>query len=261
MKRLVEAGVVGDGEELGGFQGRGALALLKRPSGAGGGTTATSSSGSHSRLQYQSQQSREDFGHFVSAPPRAAEEDDEEADLDGGLYARKKSNSGTHSNGGTSDSGRNRSSLSRTSASASDRAHHHQPIPNPGGPKSKHSQSKSRSNTSSQSPSLPSPSSRAFSEAQIVSPSTVERGQGFFDLGDELPVSEGEGFPRQIEGGNGGALPVGGIGGSFPITGFAETGTGRGGGGKRSREFGAFLARRGDELEEEERRVGDVDGV
>jgi hypothetical protein len=37
MRRLVEAGVVGDGEEFEGFQGSGGLALLKRPSGAGGG--------------------------------------------------------------------------------------------------------------------------------------------------------------------------------------------------------------------------------
>ena len=33
-ERLVEAGVVGDGEEFEGFQGSGRLALLKRPSGA-----------------------------------------------------------------------------------------------------------------------------------------------------------------------------------------------------------------------------------
>ena len=158
-RRLVEAGVVGDGEESEGFQGSGGLALLKRSSGAGGRTTATSSSGSHSQSHSKSQQSREGFGHFVSAPPPAAEEDDEDADLDGGLYARKKSKSGTHSNEVTPDWRRNRSSASRTAASASDRAHHHQPIPNPGSPKSKHSQSRSRSNTSSQSPSLPSPSS------------------------------------------------------------------------------------------------------
>ena len=262
MKRLVEAGVVGDGEEFEGFQGSGELALLKRPSGAGGGTAATSSSGSnsrsHSRSQShsQSQESREGFGHFVSAPP-AAEEDDEDADLDGGLYARKKSKSGTHSNEVTPDWRRNPSSLSRTSASVSDRAHHHQPIPNPGGPKSKHSQSRSRSNTSSQSPSLPSPSSPAFSDtltqAGIVSPSTVEQGQGFFDLEEEPPVREGGRI-------GGGEFPVGRIGGgSFPMTGFAGTGNGGGGGGKRSRDFGAFLARRGDE--EEEGRVGDVDGV
>ena len=113
--------MVGDGEEFEGFQGSGGLVLLKRPSGAGGGTTATSSSGSHSRSQSRSHQSREDFGHFVSAPPPAAEEDDEEADLDGSLHVRKKFKSGIHSNERASDSCRNRSSLSRTSASASDR--------------------------------------------------------------------------------------------------------------------------------------------
>ena len=257
MKRLVEAGVR--------FQGSGGLALVKCPSGAGGGTTTTPSSGSHSRLQSRSQQSREDFGHFVSAPP-AAEEDDEEADLDRGLHARKKSKSGTHSNEGASDSRRNRSSLGRTSASASDRAHHtaqsDQPIPNPGDPRSKRSstsQSRSRSNTSSQSPSLPSPSSLAFSESRIVSPSTVEQGQGFFDLEDELPVRS----PGRIGGDDVGGFPVARIGASggsgFPITGFAGARSVGGGGGKRSRDFGAFLARRGDE--EEEGRVGDVDGV
>ena len=45
------------------------------------------------------------------------------------------------------------------------------------------------------------------------------------------------------------------------MTGFAGRGNGGRGGRKRSRDFGAFLARRGDELEEEERRVGDVDGM
>ena len=185
------------------------MALLKRPSGAGGGTTATSSSGSHSRSQSQSQQSGEGFGHFVSAPPPAAEEDDEEADLDGDLYAGKKSKSGTHSNEVTPDWRRNWSSASRTSASASNQAHHHQPIPNPGDPKSKHSQSRSRSNTSSQSPSLPSPAfSDAHTPAQIVSPSTVEHGQGFFDLEHELPA----GFPGRIRGDDGGGFPVARIG-------------------------------------------------
>ena len=202
-------------------------------------------------MQPQSQQSRKGYGHFVSAPPLAAEEDDEEADLEGGLYAHKKSKSGTHSNEGASDSCRNPSSLSRTSASTSDRAHHHQPIPNPGGPKSKQSQSRSRSNTSSQSPSLPSPSSPVLSDthgqAQIVSPSTVEQGQGFFDLENDLPVREEGGFPRRT---GGGAFPVGRIGaphGGFSITGFAGKGNGGGEGGKRSRDFGAFLAGRGDE--------------
>ena len=73
MKRLVEAGVVGDGEEFEGFQGSGGLALVKRPIGAGGGTMAMSPLGSHSRSQSQSQslESREGFRHFVSPPPPA----------------------------------------------------------------------------------------------------------------------------------------------------------------------------------------------
>ena len=90
MKRLVGAGVVGDGEEFERSQGSGGLALLKRPTGAGEGATTSSSSGSHSRSQSRSQQLREDFGHFVSAPPPTAEEDDEEADLNGGHYTLKK---------------------------------------------------------------------------------------------------------------------------------------------------------------------------
>ena len=72
MKRLVEAGVVSDGEQFEGFQGSGGLALLRRPTGTGGGTTATPSSGSHSRShsRSQSQQSGEGFRHFVSAHRR-----------------------------------------------------------------------------------------------------------------------------------------------------------------------------------------------
>ena len=67
---------------------------------------------------------------------------------------------------------------------------------------------------------------------------------------------------RQFEGGRigGGEFPVGRMGGgSFPMAGFAGTGNSGGEGGKRSRDFGAFLARRGDE--EERSQVGDVDGV
>ena len=147
-----------------GFQGSGRLALVKRPSGAGGGITATSSSGFHSRFGSQSQESREGHGHLVSAPPRA-EEDDEVADLDGGLYAHKKSKGGTQPNG--SSHKRNRTSLNRTSASTSDQVHHISPLPNLGGPTSKHSsisQSRSESNTSLQSLShhhLPHPSRSA----------------------------------------------------------------------------------------------------
>ena len=72
---------------------------------------------------------------------------------------------------------------------------------------------------------------------------------------DELPVREG----GRIGGGDDGGFPVGRIGGGFPMTGFSGTGNGGGGGGQRSRDFGVFLARRGDE--EGNSRVGDVDGV
>ena len=55
-------------------------------------------------------------------------------------------------------------------------------------------------------------------------------------------------------------IPVGRIGGgSFPMMGFVGTGNGGGGGGKRFRDFGAVLARQGDE--EGQRRVRDIDGV
>ena len=66
------------------------------------------------------------------------------------------------------------------------------------------------------------------------------------------------GFPGRI---GGGEFPIGRISGGFPMTVFTGTGNDGGGGGKRSRDFSAFLARRGDELEEEEHRVGDVNGV
>ena len=202
-------------------------------------------------------------GRFRALCP-SAEDDDEDVDLNRGLYARKKSKIGTPSTEVTLDWRRNRSSLSLTSASASDQAHHisqstllPQPLP-----KSKQSQCRSRSNTSSQSPSLPSPSSPVFSvthgQAQIVSPSTVEQGQGFFDLENDLTVREEEGFPGRIGGGGFPVARIGTSGGGFPITGFAGKGNGRGGGGKRSRDFGAFLARRGDE--EQKGRVAE-DGV
>ena len=73
---------------------------------------------------------------------------------------------------------------------------------------------------------------------------------------------EGHSLGR-IGAGDGGEFPVARIGaqggGSFPMTGFAGTSNGGSEGGKRSRDFGALLARRGDE--EEKGRVGDVDGV
>jgi len=68
---------------------------------------------------------------------------------------------------------------------------------------------------------LPSPRSPTFSqEAQVVSPSTVEQGQGFFDLQNEANLHKQEASYT-------------------PITGF----TGASGG--RKNNVGVFLAQRG----------------
>ncbi|KAF4616789.1 hypothetical protein D9613_008878 [Agrocybe pediades] len=320
MKRLAEALALegynagGDDGEFEGFQGSGG-GLSKSASGYPripksmrmGGTTA-SDSGSGSGF---SGSAREGFGPFVGASTvqkmvasNLDDEDDDAADLDGGLYANKGRQEGPTSNG--SDS------RSRTSASVSERdrdrdraAHqfpdprnvlarvHHshsqslsqssssrlnsppplqaqfEPQPQPQAdpsiagtrPRSKskssrsksanksHSSSAKSSTTASQSPSIPSPLSSNFPTTvqHIVSPSTVEQGQGFFDLEDELPqlhqaitsVKTSNEFPSARIGGGG-----------FPVTGF-----GNGTSGNRTRDFGAFLASRGNDDH------GDADGL
>ncbi|KAF9547189.1 hypothetical protein CPC08DRAFT_745217 [Agrocybe pediades] len=112
-----------------------------------------------------------------------------------------------------------------------------------------HSSSAKSSTTASQSPSIPSPLSSNFPTAvqHIVSPSTVEQGQGFFDLEDELPqphqaitsIKASKEFPSTRIGGGG-----------FPMTGF-----GNGTNGNRTRDFGAFLASRDND------NHGDADGL
>jgi len=278
-KRLADAlahqGVVDQDAEFEGFQGSGDQALPPRSDlgypRMSNGIVTGSDSGSGSVF---SGSGREGFGGFVSAPPHAApgpytsyqDDEDDAADLDGGLYSRKTPRGG--SNGGSD-------SRSRTSASMSDRAHqipdprhvlahlHSQPsnrVNSPSRPnfnqppsalepakkaKSKSSSSrtsKSRSSaTTSQSPSIASPASPGFpAEVQeIVSPSTVEQGQGFFDLEDEIPTKKPSApttdFPSARLGGGGG----------FPSTGFGGSN-----GARRTKDFGAFLAHRGDEAEE-----------
>ena len=118
------------------------------------------------------------------------------------------------------------------------------------------------STTASQSPSIPSPLSPTFAhgaqETAIVSPSTVEHGQGFFDLEPEVPVrrsrkgssayaaqfSKNENSPEETPEPTP-TFPVSRIGGGsregFPSTGFGGAGAGR------TRDFGVFLARRGDD--------------
>jgi hypothetical protein len=225
MKRSLAKQAVGDeGEEFKGFQGSGGESpFLQKPSEYPGIPTKNvsesgSSSGSGSKPEHTTHGlvllQRESGGDVV--------------DLDGQIYARNASQGG---------SSRGSDSRSRTSASMSDRA------PNSTDPasstltegqsklgksrtKSSSSRtSKSRSSaTSSQSPSLPSPLAATFApESQhVVSPSTVERGQGFFDLEDVVLARNQESA-------------------YFPITGF-----GGATGGRKASSMGVFLAQRGD---------------
>lgn len=146
------------------------------------------------------------------------EDDDEGADLDGVVYTRRRvppSLPGRSSNGGSD-------SRSRTSTSFSDRPafrypyQESTPIMPPSSsssksrPKSKSTSSSSsstkkkksksksttRSSTTADSTSLASPTSQSFfppdtgidtTIATVLSPRTIEQGQGFFDIDDEEP--------------------------------------------------------------------------
>jgi len=283
---LARQGVVGDGEDFEGFQGSGATnSGYPRITNMFPGTLGpTSDSGSGSAF---SSSTRDGFGQFVSAPapppgpyiPPTQDDGDEAADLDGGTYARRPPRGGT----GAERSSGGSDSRSRTSASMSDRAHqfpdprnvlahlqahartpsrlssptqpHFQSQPEPGEQQKKRSKkSKSASSrttrshsstTTSQSPSLASPSLPAFpAEVQeVVSPSTVEQGQGFFDLEDEqLPVRNNASAPQADVPKVSAEFPSTRIGGGgFPMTGFG------GGEARKAKDFGAFLARRGDD--------------
>ena len=245
LRRLAESiaaqGSIGDGDDFEGFQGSGgfmAAPLRKdRPRilnavfpGPGSGSGPTSSSGS----------THEEYGQFVTAPsPPQLEDDNDDADLDGGVYSRKR-RTGAGSRGGSD-------SRSRTSASTSDKAPRN-PTNDPTqvqvqprqsrGMKFSRASATTGSSTTSQSPSLPSPISPAFSHG-IVSPSTVEQGQGFFDAEDSIGPSIPDDVTKPV-----GGFPTPRLGGEFPTTGFRVlTGVGA----KRTRDLGAFLARRGDE--------------
>jgi len=270
----------GEGENFEGFQGSGAQVLSSKsgysripdsmsPAIRGPGSDL----GSGSALCGST---RDDYGRFVSAPapapgpyiPPTQNDEEEAADLDGGMYSRPppRSGLGAERSSGGSDS------RSRTSTSMSDRLDQYNPLcltspsqtalqsqPDLGEQNEEEVQeiqicfpndsfaTRSHSfTTTSQSPSLASPSLPAFpAEAQqVVSPSTVEQGQGFFDLEDEQqPVRNNNASPAQV------GIPkadvdfpsvrIGGSG--FPMTGFG------GGGARKVSDFGAFLARRGDD--------------
>ncbi|KAF8816738.1 hypothetical protein BYT27DRAFT_7181169 [Phlegmacium glaucopus] len=251
LKRLAESmEAPGDGEDFEGFQGSGgfmAPPLRKGYSHILNATSPASDSGSGSAFSGSAQ---EEYGRFVAAQAPSIpqpEDDHDNADLDGGVYAHKRRrDKGSH---GGSDS------RSRTSTSTSDRGLHQAPLknghaqiqaaslqPQPGRrKKSSRTSVTTDSSTISQSPSLPSPISPTFSNG-IVSPSTVEQGQGLFDAEDSV----GPSIPNDVK------KPVGEFstprlrGGEFPMTGFRGlTSVGV----KRTGDLGAFLARRGDEDE------------
>jgi len=249
LRRLAESiavqGNIGDGDDFEGFQGSGgfmAPSLRKDrpriPNAVFPGTNSSSGLTSSGSTQ-------EEYGQFIAAPsPPQLEDDNDDADLDGGVYSRKR-RTGAGSHGGSD-------SRSKTSTSTSDKASRN---PNndltqlgvpPPQPRQSREMKFSRisattgSSTTSQSPSLPSPISPGFSNG-IVSPSTVEQGQGFFDAEDSIGPSIPDDVTKSV-----GEFPAPRLGGEFPTTGFRVlTGIGA----KRTRDLGAFLARRGDENE------------
>jgi len=253
LRRLAESmaaqSIVGDGDEFEGFQGSGgfmAPPLRKGYPHVIDAISPASDSGSGSAFSGSAQE----YGQFVvpQAPFILQPEDNpDDADLDGGVYAHQSHRSrGSH---GGSDS------RSRTSMSTSDRGLHQVPF-NPTNvhakmqapslqaqpsrkKKSSRTTATTNSSTTSHSPSLPSPISLAFSNG-IVSPSTVEQGQGFFDAEDPVRPCITNDVKKPVEE----FLTPKLKGGEFPMTGFRGL---SGVGAKRTGDFGAFLARRGDE--------------
>ena len=253
LKRLGESmiaqGIIGDGDVFEGFQGSGAFMapqLRTDHSRIPSATFPASDSGSGSALSGSVQE----FGPFVAASsqylPRP-DDDHDVADLDGGVYAHKK-RLGKGSHGG-SDS---RSRISTSTAnrgpqlervlpnSDDDPAQSQAPSYKPQLDRKGNSRTSATTGTSttSQSPSLPSPISSAFS-SEVISPTTVEHGQGFFDAEDSVGPSIPDDVKKAVV-----DMPTPRLGGEFPMTGFRGlTGVGA----KGSRDLGAFLAIRGDE--------------
>ena len=245
LKRLGESmaaqGIIGDGDVFEGFQGSGGFKapLLRKdhsriPSDSGSGSAVSGSA--------------QEYGPFVVAPDKylpQPDDDHDDADLDGGVYAHKK-----HVGKGSRGSSDSRS---RTSTSTTNHGPH-RALPNPnnvpaqsqspssqpqlGRKRNSRTSATAGTSTTSQSPSLPSPISSAFSN-EIVSPRTVEEGQGFFDAEDSVGPSIPDDIKKPV-----GELSTSRLGGEFPMTGFRGF---TGAGAKGSRDLGAFLAIRGDE--------------
>ena len=213
------------GDETKGIQGSGDES--QKPSGfipIKNGSESGSSSGSGSKLERTTLQ-REGAGGGG----------EDVVDLDGEIYAR---------NASQGDSNRGSDSRSRrTSMGDPMAAPNLTDPPSSKGPSkpgksrsSRSSQSRTSATTSSsQSPPPPSPLTTTFApESQhIVSPSTVERGLGFFDLEDGEGLVQNHHHHHHQESATAAAY--------FPITGFG----GATGGRKKASSMGAFLAQRG----------------
>ena len=247
--RLKRQGIIGDGDVFEGFQGSGGYmaSLLRKDHPRHPRIPSVTFPGSDSGSGSAVSGSAEEYRRFVAAPGQylpQLENDHDDADLDGAVYAHKNHvGKGSH---GSSDS------RSRTSMLTANREPH-QALPNPDNdpaqsqaPSSQLGRKRNLSRTSattgasttSQSLSLPSPISSTFSNG-ITSPSTVEHGQGIFDAEDSVGLFISDDAKKPV-----GEFPTPRLGGEFPMTGFRGlTGVGA----KGSRDLGAFLAIRGDE--------------
>ena len=146
--------------------------------------------------------------NVVSEPPRDEHDDDDDADLDGSHYARNTS-------GGSNEGSDSRSRIS------SDRMH---PPSELSAMTTNSRKKKSKATNSSQTTKSSSSTTSQPSLRQVISPSTVEQGQGYFDLEDVSVQKSDPGY--------------------LPITGFGGTPANS----RMASSLGAILAQRGNEI-------------
>ena len=249
LKRLGESmaaqGIIGDGDVFEGFQGSGGFMAPIRKDHARipGATFPGSDSGSGSIVSG----SAPEYGPFVAAPDQylpQLENDHDDADLDGGAYARKKrvgkgSQGSSDSRSRISTSTANREPHPVLPITNKNPAHSQAPSSQPqlGRKKNPRTSATTGTSSTSQSSSLPSPKSSSFSNG-IIGPGTVEHGQGLFGAEDSVDSSIPDDVKKPV-----GEFPTSRLG-DFPMTGFRGL---TGAGAKGSRDLGAFLAIRGDE--------------
>lgn len=248
LKRLAESmvsqSIIEDGSEFEGFQGSGgfmAPPLRKDHLHTPNTKFPGSDSGSGSAFSGSAQ---EEYGRFVAAPgsyiPQTEDDHDHnDVDLDGGVYTHKK-RAGPRSHGGSDSHSRTSTSMSNQSPfNPNDNPAQVQMPSSRPSQRTKPSRTSATTGSSTTSQSLPSPISLSSSNEIVVSPSTVEQGQGFFDAEDLVPSPPPHDIKKAVA-----EFPTPRLGGEFPMTGFRGSN-----GAKRTRDLGAFLARRGDDDE------------